>query len=617
MSQQSTTSAPAAGARPDPLLTILDQMMSLTNQYGRSDLAEGLGVIRTRILDPSVRVLVVGEYKKGKSSLVNGLIGVEVAPVDDDIATSVPTVLRYGEVARAILTREPPEPGGSPSTEEIAITDLASFVSELGNPGNIKRARVVEAWIPRKLLQGGLVLVDTPGVGGLGSAHTASTLSALPSADAVLFVSDASQELTAAEIEFVKVAQRSCPNLLGVLTKTDLYPSWQRILELNVDHLRRAGVSAPLIPVSSLLRHEAVTGESAEVNAESGYPALVTYLRSDVIGRAKDLAKRSVLDASVRAVDQLAQPLVTERQVLSDPDRSAEVARQLQDAKARADDLRGRSAKWQQTLGDGFADLQGDLDHDFRQRMRDVTQVAEAALDDLDPAESWEEFRTWLNERVTYEVTQNFSIIAERAHALAEVVADHFESGAEGLELRIEAPAATMGRLSAPDVALKRAKVASLGFTAVRQAYSNVSMFSMFGSMAHIAIGMTNPATLTIGLLTGGKAVRDARQQQLNGRRQQAKAAVRKFVDEVSFQVGKDFRDTTRHLQRELRDTFARRADEIQRSTTENLAAATRATQQDKAESQARLQRIEADLKRLGGVRQKLVAFAAQAGSPV
>ncbi len=53
-----------------------------------------------------------------------------------------------------------------------------------------------EIGLPRKILEGGLVLVDTPGVGGLGSAHGAATMSALPSADAVLLVSDAAQEYT-------------------------------------------------------------------------------------------------------------------------------------------------------------------------------------------------------------------------------------------------------------------------------------------------------------------------------------------------------------------------------------------------------------------------------------
>ena len=98
--------------------------------------------------------------------------------------------------------------------------------------------------MPRHLLQAGLEVVDTPGVGGLNSVHGAATMAALPTADAVLLVSDASQEYTAPELEFLRQAVRLCPNVACVLTKTDLYPQWRRIAELDRGHLRTAGVDA-------------------------------------------------------------------------------------------------------------------------------------------------------------------------------------------------------------------------------------------------------------------------------------------------------------------------------------------------------------------------------------
>lgn len=613
MTQQASASgAPAAASGREALAGILDQMVTLTTGYGRTDLAASLGAAKDRLREPDIRVLIVGEYKKGKSSLVNGLLSIPVAPVDDDIATSVPTVVRFGDVPRAVLTREPDgtDKGadGVPVTEEIAVTELAQFVSELGNPGNGKRVRMVDVWVPRAILKSGMVLVDTPGVGGLGSAHTAATLATLPSADAVVFVTDASQELTAAEIDFLKIAQRACPNIVCVMTKIDLYPEWRRMVDLDRAHLRTAGIDARIIGVSSVLRQVALKSESKEINAESGYLDLVAHLRDEVVGRAGDLARRSVVGASIRACDQLERPFTAEREALTDPAGAEELQRRLADAKERAEALRGRGAKWQQTLSDGFGDLQADLDHDLRERMRETTRVAEEALDDSDPADTWDEFATWLDERVTWEVVQNFSIIAERARALADDVAAHFESQG-GLALDISAPRQTLEGIATPQLDVKAAKVTTLGFTAVRQAYSNVSMFSMLGNMAHMAIGMTNPITITIGLLSGGKAFRDAKEQQLKSRRQQAKAAVRRFIDDVNFSVGKDFRDTVRHLQRDLRDTFAQVADELQRSTAESLTAVQQAAQADQAQRQQRLQQLDADLKRIGGVKQKLAAM--------
>nr|WP_238589726.1 dynamin family protein [Pseudonocardia sp. AL041005-10] len=182
-------------------VALVDLALKAVTAYDRPDLAPRLRQTKARLTDPVVRVLVVGEFKQGKSQLVNALVNATVCPVDDDIATAVPTLVRYGEEISVTLVREAPGPDGA-ATEQaertvVGLDQLAEHVSEAGNPGNRARLTRAEVTLPRKLLQSGLALVDTPGVGGLGSAHGAATMSALPTADAVLLVSDASQEYTA------------------------------------------------------------------------------------------------------------------------------------------------------------------------------------------------------------------------------------------------------------------------------------------------------------------------------------------------------------------------------------------------------------------------------------
>ena len=82
--------------------------------------------------------------------------------------------------------------------------------------------------------------------------------------------------------------------------------------------------------------------------------------------------------------------------------------------------------------------------------------------------------------------------------------------------------------------------------------------------------------------------------------------AVSRYIDDVNFHVGKDFRDTVRHLQRELRDNFATRAEEVQRSSAAALQAVQQSAQQDQAQRQQRLQVVEGELKKLGTAKQKL-----------
>src|SRR5947199_4270393 len=164
---------------------------ALAAAASRGDLVSRLEAAGRKLQDPSITVLVVGEYKKGKSSLVNGLLGTKVCPVDDDVATSVPTRIVYAkEPAAAVGVRGP---DGAPRMERVPPQEIASYVVEHGRPPHGQPVESVTIGMPHPVLASGLVLVDTPGVGGLGSTHTAATMAALPSAQAVVLVSDASQ----------------------------------------------------------------------------------------------------------------------------------------------------------------------------------------------------------------------------------------------------------------------------------------------------------------------------------------------------------------------------------------------------------------------------------------
>ncbi|OWY59286.1 Isoniazid-inducible protein iniA, partial [cyanobacterium TDX16] len=188
--------------------------------------------------------------------------------------------------------------------------------------------------------------VDTPGVGGLGSTHGTATMGALPLADAVLFVTDASQELTAPEVEFLKHARQMCPNVVMVLTKTDFYPEWRRIQELDRGHLERLGLSAPIVPVSSTLHGHAVRLGDQDLDAESGFPALLKHLKEDIVGRSEDLVLKTARSELLDVVGQLQLQFETEKQALDDPEQAAKLVTQLEAAKEKALLLKTLSARW-------------------------------------------------------------------------------------------------------------------------------------------------------------------------------------------------------------------------------------------------------------------------------
>ena len=222
---------------PSATETGIVELVKILQRLQRPDLAQRATAAAARLKRPSTIVCVVGEFKQGKSSLVNGLLGQTICPVDDDLATSAITLVRFGEQAVATVKRKRED--GSAVSEAVAIDQLGDWVSEAGNPRNEKNVERVEITVPSPLLKQGLVVVDTPGMGGLGAGHAAATLAFLPFADGLIFVSDASAELSAPEVDFLRRATELCPTVMFALTKIDLYPQWERIAELDRGHLER------------------------------------------------------------------------------------------------------------------------------------------------------------------------------------------------------------------------------------------------------------------------------------------------------------------------------------------------------------------------------------------
>ncbi len=214
--------------------------------YDRPDLERRLGVVARAVADDRARVLVVGEFKAGKTELVNAVLGGRALPTDAHHATTVPTVCTHAEQAGVVLVRGVESAEGSgPRTEQQTISPaaLADHVTEKGNPDNRAGWSHAEATLPRPVLSG-LRLVDTPGAGGLASPASVSTMAELPGADAVLVVADAGRELTAPELALIRTAAAVSPMVVVVLTRIDLHPHWRGSPRSTAGTWTRPGASA-------------------------------------------------------------------------------------------------------------------------------------------------------------------------------------------------------------------------------------------------------------------------------------------------------------------------------------------------------------------------------------
>lgn len=581
------------------IVELIDHTRSIADLNGRTDLSARLAAARERITDPRIRVVIAGQLKQGKSQLLNSLLNMPVARVGDDESTVLVTVVSYAEqpAARIVVADAPQGPDG-PAGEESVEVPVAELGTDLRRAPQARGRRVlrIEVDAPSPLLKGGLSFIDTPGVGGQGQPHLSSILGLLPDADAMLFVSDASQEFTAPELRFLRQALDICPVAAAIATKTDLYPFWRQVIDADTAHLRRAGLELPVIPVSSLLRSHAVQTGDKELNEESNFPAIVSFLSGRVLSREDDRVRDQVVAEICAAAEHLSFSIGSELAALKDPDQVRRLTVDLERRKQQASDALQQTALWQQVLNDGIADLTADVDHDLRSRFRAVTQHAEEVIDTCDPTLHWAEIGARVEEDVANAVGDNFVWAYQRAEALAAEVARTFiDAGLDAVqipELSAREMSAGLGRMKS----LARLESKPIGkghrvITSMRGSYGGVLMFGMLTSVA--GMGMFNPISLGAGLLMGRKSYQEEMENRMLRVRNEAKTNLRRFADDVLFVVTKESRDRLKTVQRQLRDHYRGIADQTTRSLNESLQATLTAARLEENERNQRVKELE------------------------
>jgi replication fork clamp-binding protein CrfC len=584
------------------IIELIEHTRAIADLNDRGDLVARLAHARERITDPAIRVVIAGQLKQGKSQLLNSLLNLPVARVGDDETTALITMVRYADqaVARLIVA----DGSGGSRSVDIPIDDIRHDLRRAPQADGHEVLRV-EVGAPSPLLKGGLVFIDTPGVGGHGQPHLSATLGLLPDADAVLMVSDTSQEFTDPEMRFITQSLTICPVAAVVATKTDLYPFWRQIVQTNAEHLRRAGVQLPIIPVSSLLRSHAITSNDAELNEESNFPAVVKFLSEKVLSRENDRVRDDVVHEIRSAAEHLRLALNSERSALTDADEARRLTEQLERRKREAEDALQHTALWQQVLNDGIADLTADVDHDLRARFRAITQHNEQVIDSCDPTLHWAEIGAEVEDAVATAVGDNFVWAYQRAEALAHEVARTFvDAGLDTIqtpEVNAREMAAGLGRLkSLADLESKPIGKGHKAITSMRGSYGGVLMFGMLTSVA--GLGMFNPLSLGAGLLLGRKAYKEDMENRMMRVRNEAKTNLRKFIDDVLFVVTKESRDRLKNIQRQLRDHYREIANQASRSLNESLQSTIVAARLEESERNDRLRELERQLNILGQV---------------
>ncbi|UJV39940.1 dynamin family protein [Streptomyces sp. AMCC400023] len=352
-------------------------------------LAEELGPRQRELLDQSrtrlergtCRVVVAGEFKRGKSMLLNALVErPRLFPVDVDVATCVVCTLCWGPREQAVVHLGDPRTGGRDATHQvtIALDQLPEYVTEQGNPRNHKRVRLVEIQAPVPQLESGLVLIDTPGVGSVNPEHTTATRAFLEHADGLVFVCDAIEPLATYELDFLDEALGKCEVVITVVTKTDKVADPSPVVmgarEKIAARTGRPAEGLVVVPVSSFRKHKWLRGRSDDqLLADSGFPRLDHALWEGLATTSGAVQLRRALDALGDAVATAGSPVVNELAGLESDESLERIRREVAETSARLKRLSTGGAEWRTELRQRF-------EHDTRAARTELQNAFTAAL---------------------------------------------------------------------------------------------------------------------------------------------------------------------------------------------------------------------------------------------
>lgn len=331
------------------------------------------------------RLVVMGEIKKGKSSFINALLGEEkLLPTDSDVATSTVYKVMYGPQRKLKVFFLPDlDTGKRPDVLEIDDSQLANYGTENGNPNNEKRVDFIGVELPHPLLRQGLVLVDTPGVGGLYRAHRRISRQYAPNADAVFFVLDSVEHVISAdEISFLQdLFSHVTKRVFFIQTKIDLagmqqVEAWaNRNKQVLMEKLGIPQNHLFYFPVSSKLKRIADQRHDGSRLRQSGFLEVLSFLQHGLM-EAKD---RQLSADLARRLDKLCNDRICDidQQLAIFQQQSREQLTRLQ---RDYQEVHAQLQRWRQqiypaeiqTFNRQFADLK-------RRKMREIQEL-------LDPA---------------------------------------------------------------------------------------------------------------------------------------------------------------------------------------------------------------------------------------
>ena len=563
------------------------------------------------------KLVVMGEIKKGKSSFINGICGIpDLVPVHSDVATSTVFKIHHGPERKYTVYFQQRGEVAESKKLEIPLEQVKDYGTEDGNPKNIKGVDFIAVEAPSAILSDGLVVLDTPGLGGLFKEHRDITFRYAPKADGIFFVTDSVESpIGAEEVAFLKDLKRVTNLIFFVQTKASrvLEEARRRQMENNIGKLteqvgfRREDIR--YFVVDSNLKADADKAKSLEDLQDSGFAPLMQFFTGDLkrrknlnlatVGLSRATMKLGGIKARVAGRREILLADTAEKQkALVEEAQKAEQALQDWVATTRGPLL----TEFQQNLSADISGVHADLQLDLRPSGR----IADAVASKVDAAIKGGS----VDAQKLYESAPQ--LVQDARAAASESLIRHMRD----LESRVskllaalsnKAGAQLVTRLSSEKAIKTFADTGILSLAEIRLAPHDHDLFTTLrtgflgmtagAGIASVVGGIIGSVVPVVGTIVGStlgiiiaaawggkKALELTGRQELTAARREVLGAVDKDLGNMMVVANAEFSKTTRAIEAKSRDAIQEIIDQNQKRLTEQKKALQARAKSDRAE---------------------------------
>ncbi len=301
-----------------------DCLIQLSKNYNLSDIASELKSESDKLKNEYLYLVVIGQFKRGKSTLINALIGNDLLPTAVLPLTSIITMIKFGEQQQVKIIFE------DESVLIIPHHELHKYITESGNPKNEKMVKIVEILFPSEFLKDGIVLIDTPGIGSLFLHNTKSTEMFVPKVDAAIFVLSIDPPITQTEFLFYEDVHSNVDKFYFVMNKVDLVDkiSEKEMIEYTTNILSSTNLSTgqvgnntdlKIFPISAKLALDGRLCNDKSKLSSSGILSLENEIKDSIRSEKFSILQNSVKRKFDKYISQLSFSIELEQNALQTP----------------------------------------------------------------------------------------------------------------------------------------------------------------------------------------------------------------------------------------------------------------------------------------------------------